>query len=79
MISTVNMDCCESPPVQTLALFAKLLTLAFEEMTLYVAAQHHFYRCVKAVKGLLMMVMFAQFELWQVGAVPDAAYCLSAV
>lgn len=46
-------------------------------MTLYVAAQHHFYRCVKAVKGLLMTVMFAQLELWQVGAVPNVAYCLS--
>lgn len=28
MISIVNMDCYKSPPVQTLALFAKLLTLA---------------------------------------------------
>lgn len=33
MISIVNMDCYKSPPVQTLALFAKLLTPAFEEMT----------------------------------------------
>lgn len=61
MISIVNMDCYKSPPVQTLLLFAQLLTHGFEEMTLYVAAQHQFYRCLKAVKSLLMTVM-----LWQV-------------
>lgn len=32
MLSLVNTDCYKSPPVQTLALFAKLLTPAFEEM-----------------------------------------------
>lgn len=38
MISIVNTDCYKSPPVQTLALFAKLLTPAFEERTRYMAA-----------------------------------------
>lgn len=33
MISIVNTDCYKSPPVQTRTLFAKLLTPAFEEMT----------------------------------------------
>lgn len=75
MISIVNTDCYKSPPVQTLALFAKLLTPAFEEMTVYVAAQHQFYSCLKAVKGLLMVVVFTHFELREVKAVPQAAYC----
>lgn len=75
MISIVNTDCYKSPPVQTLALFAKLLTPAFEEMTVYVAAQHQFYSCLKAVKGLLMVVMFTHFELWEVIAVAQTACC----
>lgn len=33
MISIVNTDCYKSPPVQTRTLFAKLLTPAFEDMT----------------------------------------------
>lgn len=69
MISIVNTDCYKSPPVQTMALFAKLLTRAFEEMTVCVAAQHLFYQCLKAVKGRLMMAVFTQSELWEVGAV----------
>lgn len=74
MISIVNTDCYKSPPVQTLALFAKLLTLAFEEITVYVAAQHQFYGCLKAVKGLSMMVMFTRFELREVKALLKTAY-----
>lgn len=35
-ISAVNNNCYKSPPVQTMALFAKLLTAAFEEMSLCV-------------------------------------------
>lgn len=71
MISIVNMDCYKSPPVQTLSLFAKLLTHAFEEMTLYVTAQHQFYGCLKAVNSLFMMVMFAHIELCQAISVPN--------
>lgn len=75
MISIVNTDCYKSPPVQTLALFAKLLTPAFEEMTVCVAAQHRFYWCLRAVKGLLMTVMFTHFELLDVKAVTETTYC----
>lgn len=70
MISIVNTACYKSPPVQTIALFAKLLTPAFEEMTMCVAAQHLFYGCFKAVKGILMIVIFTHFELWEIKAVP---------
>lgn len=63
-ISIVNTDCNKSPPVQTLALFAKLLTPAFEETTACVwQLSIGFYRCLKAVKGLLMTVMFTHYEL----------------
>lgn len=77
MISIVNTDCYKNPPVQTLALFAKLLTPVFEEMTVCVAAQRPFYRRSKAVKGLLMMPVFAHFELWQVSRVTETNNLLS--
>lgn len=75
MISIVNTNCYKSPPVQIPALFAKLLTPAFEDMTRCIAAQHQFYRGVKAVKGLLMVVVFTHFQLWEVKAVLKTAYC----
>lgn len=74
MISIVNTVCYKSPPVQIPALFAKLLTPAFEEMTVCVAAQRQFYWCLRAVKGLLMMVMFALFELLEVKAFTETTY-----
>lgn len=39
-----------------------------------VAAQHQFYSSLKAVKGLLMMVMFAHRELLDAGAVTHTAH-----
>lgn len=67
MISTVNTDRYKSPSVQTLAVFAKLLTLAYEEMMpwqLCITSVG-----VKAVKRLFVMVMFAQVEF-----APNAAH-----
>lgn len=78
-ISTVNNNCYTSPPVQTMALFAKLLTAAFEEMSpcACVWRQHQFYSRLKAVKGLQMMVMFARRELSDVRAVAETPHCRS--
>lgn len=60
-----------------MALFAKLLTAAFEQMSLRARArlwrQRQFYSRLEAVKGLPMMVMFAHRELSDIRPVAETA------